>query len=112
MFRLVGSESFRIGRFECKLDVEPDGTFGLLYSLFINGQDIREFQEANKKRWITWNVDFGRGNRDAVLFGNPGISKALTTQPYPILLISHNQKRILWISGLMEKKLSVRCKTI
>ena len=69
MFRLVGSEHFRIGRFDCKLDVEPDGTFGLLYSLFINGQDIEEFQEINKKKWMTWNVEFNQGNRHTVLFG-------------------------------------------
>ncbi|XP_046445490.1 fas apoptotic inhibitory molecule 1-like [Daphnia pulex] len=68
MFRLVGSEHFRIGRFDCKLDVEPDGTFGLLYSLFINGQNIDEFQEFNKKKWMTWNVEFGPGNRHTVLF--------------------------------------------
>ncbi|XP_057379424.1 fas apoptotic inhibitory molecule 1-like [Daphnia carinata] len=68
MFRLVGSENFRIGRYECKLDVEPDGTFGLLYLLSINGQDIGEFQEVNKKRWITWNVNSSEGKSDTILF--------------------------------------------
>jgi hypothetical protein len=69
MFRLVGSEHFRIGRFDCKLDVEPDGTFGLIYSLFINGQDVTQFQEISKRKWMTWSVEFSPGNRHTVLFG-------------------------------------------
>ena len=69
MFRLVGPEHFRIGRFECTLSIEPDGTFGLLYSLLVNGTPVEQFLEANKKRWVTWTVGFSNGNQHNILFG-------------------------------------------
>ena len=70
MFRLVGSEHFQLGRFHCKLNVEPDGTFGLLYSLFINGLEVEEFNVANRKRWIIWSLEVKTGTKENIIFGS------------------------------------------
>lgn len=56
MFRLVGPEVFHIGRFQFKLDVDPDGAFGLNYSLTIDGLSVEQFQETCKKKFVTWSV--------------------------------------------------------
>lgn len=69
MFRLVGPEIFHLGRFECKLDVEPDGTFGLLYNLSIDSQSIEEFRESCKKKFVSWIVRFSDGTEHRLVFG-------------------------------------------
>lgn len=81
MFRLVGPEYFRIGRYECKIDVEPNGTFGLVYGLYINGIETEQFLEANKKKWVTWNVEFSSGNTHHILFGIDTIKSYILLLP-------------------------------
>ncbi len=96
MFRLVGPEHFRIGRFECKLNIEPDGTFGLLYSLFVNDMPVEEFLAANKKKWITWTVEFSNGNQHHILFGRIKIF-CLILQIIELILFL--QKETPWTCG-------------
>lgn len=75
MFRLVGAEIFHIGRFECKIDVEPDGAFGLNYWLDVDGQRVEQFREAYRKKHTTWTVNVkNAGNYRVVL----GISSAIS----------------------------------
>lgn len=74
MFRLVGPEYFRIGRFECKIDVEPNGTFGLVYELYVNGLEVEQFQEVNKKKWVSWSIDGNDGKMHHVIFGRKPFS--------------------------------------
>lgn len=69
MFRLVGPEYFRIGRYEYKIDIEPNGTFGLVYGLYVNGLEVEQFQEANKKKWVTWSINISDGKTHHVVFG-------------------------------------------
>jgi len=69
MFRLVGCEIFRLGRFQCRLDVEPDGFMELVYSLQVDGHPIENFLELAKKNFSTWTVQLN-GNRHRVVLGN------------------------------------------
>lgn len=64
MFRLVGPEVFHIGRFQFKLDVDPDGALGLNYQLTIDGLSVEQFRETFKKKFITWSVTIPAANRD------------------------------------------------
>lgn len=70
MFRLVGCEMFRLGRFQCRIDVEPDGFMGLVYTLQVDGNPIEQFLEMAKKNSITWTIQLN-GNRHRIVLGNP-----------------------------------------
>lgn len=77
MFRLVGSEVFNVGHYQCKLDVEPDGAFGLNYVLFIDGQVFEQFLESYKKKHITWTVDLCIGKTHTIVLGKAKIKTGL-----------------------------------
>ena len=70
MFRLVGPDSFSVGRFQFVVDVVPDGTFGFEYELMINGLDAVRFQNGIRKNCIVWNVVADREGYRIVL-GEP-----------------------------------------
>lgn len=80
MFRLVGSEVFNVGHYECKLDVEPDGAFGLNYVLSIDGQILDQFLESYKKKHVTWTVDLSTGKTHTIVLGKANINR---TQLWP-----------------------------
>lgn len=69
MFRLIGPEIFRLGRFECQINVEPDGTFGFHYSLLVKGLPVEEFKEWCRKKYVYWNVSLANQNEHMVVFG-------------------------------------------
>lgn len=69
MFRLVGPETFRVGRFECQINVEPDGALGLVYSLKVNGLAVEEFKEWCKRKYVQWTVTLANQNEHHVVFG-------------------------------------------
>ena len=69
MFRLVGCETFRLGRFQCRIDVEPDGFMGLVYSLQVDDSPIELFLETTRKNLSTWTVRLN-GNRHWLVLGN------------------------------------------
>jgi len=67
MFRLVGPESFSLGRFDCVLQVEPDGLLGISYTLEINGQNIQDFLEMYQKSFCTWSTQVNHEQHRIVL---------------------------------------------
>lgn len=59
MFRLVGSESFELGRgrVPCRLKIEPLGAFAYQYSLHVDGKPFRKFTEQLSRVMHTWLVE-------------------------------------------------------
>ena len=51
MFKLVGNESFRVGKNNalCVIKVEPMGGFAYQYSLEVNGKPYKTFVEQQSK---------------------------------------------------------------
>jgi hypothetical protein len=69
MFRLVGSEFFRIGRHQLTLEVEPDGAFGFIYDLSVDGCKLDEFKQLCKKNLVTWNLKTNEGKEHRIVLG-------------------------------------------
>uniref|UniRef100_F1LFX4 Fas apoptotic inhibitory molecule 1 n=1 Tax=Ascaris suum TaxID=6253 RepID=F1LFX4_ASCSU len=57
MFKLVGKETFTIGKMTCVISVEALGTFAYEYSLEVNGKAYEKFREEQSKLLQTWNVN-------------------------------------------------------
>lgn len=56
MFKLVGSESFEIGRAKCVITIQAIGGFTYEYSLSVNGKLLEKFRENQSKVMKTWLV--------------------------------------------------------
>ncbi len=56
MFKLVGSETFSLGksRSSCRLRIEPVGGFSYQYSLEVAGKPFKKFAERQSKALRTW----------------------------------------------------------
>ncbi|CAB4062848.1 Fas apoptotic inhibitory molecule 1 [Lepeophtheirus salmonis] len=55
MFKLVGSETFKIGNSATgTIVIEPMGGFAYQYSLKVNGKTLKKFQENQSKIMKTW----------------------------------------------------------
>ena len=56
MFKLVGSETFKVGRSQavCTIKIEPVGGFSYEYSLDVNGKSYKKFLEQQSKALKTW----------------------------------------------------------
>ncbi|VDL77803.1 unnamed protein product [Nippostrongylus brasiliensis] len=59
MFKLVGKESFQIGKMKCTISVEALGTFAYEYSLQVNGKNYETFREEQSKKLICWETHIG-----------------------------------------------------
>uniref|UniRef100_A0A915B633 Fas apoptotic inhibitory molecule 1 n=1 Tax=Parascaris univalens TaxID=6257 RepID=A0A915B633_PARUN len=57
MFKLVGKETFTIGKMMCVISVEALGTFAYEYSLEVNGKKYEKFREEQSKLLQAWNVN-------------------------------------------------------
>ncbi|KAF0292757.1 Fas apoptotic inhibitory molecule 1 [Amphibalanus amphitrite] len=69
MFRLVGSETFEVGRprVRCTVKIEPCGAFAYQYSLDVDGKAFRSFTEHQSKVMRTWLVTAREGTYRVVL---------------------------------------------
>ncbi|XP_037075815.1 fas apoptotic inhibitory molecule 1-like [Pollicipes pollicipes] len=69
MFRLVGSESFEVGkqRVRCTVKIEPFGAFAYQYSLDVDGKAFRNFTQHQSKVMRTWLVNASEGTYRVVL---------------------------------------------
>ena len=69
MFRLVGSETFEVGkpRVRCTVKIEPCGAFAYQYSLEVDGKAFRSFTEHQSKVMRTWLVTAREGTYRVVL---------------------------------------------
>ncbi|CAG0890337.1 unnamed protein product [Darwinula stevensoni] len=56
MFKLVGSESFQIGRHRCIIRISPIGSFSYEYHLEVDGKSYKKFTETQSKIMKTWMV--------------------------------------------------------
>ena len=54
MFKLVGNETFKVGKANCTIKIEPIGGFSYQYSLEVNGKPFKKFIEQQSKAMKTW----------------------------------------------------------
>ncbi|XP_023220836.1 fas apoptotic inhibitory molecule 1-like [Centruroides sculpturatus] len=57
MFRLVGSETFEIGKTKCCINIRPTNGFNYEYTLSVNGRELQKFLETQSKILKTWILD-------------------------------------------------------
>ena len=68
MFRLVGSECFKIGKRVAEISIASNGmTFE--YMLTIDGKSLKKFVEAQAKNTRVWLPQFDQGNPHRVVLG-------------------------------------------
>ena len=54
MFKLVGTESFKVGTANCVITIDAVDGFMYEYSLQVNGRDLDKFKENQSKIMCTW----------------------------------------------------------
>ena len=54
MFKLVGSETFQVGKATCTITIDAVDGFMYEYSLQVNGRDLKKFTENQSKIMCTW----------------------------------------------------------
>merc|ERR1712039_734679 len=56
MFKLVGTETFKVGKSNatCVIKIDPVGGFAYQYSLMVNGKPYKTFVEQQNKIMRTW----------------------------------------------------------
>ena len=54
MFKLVGVESFMIGKAKCSISIDALNGFMYQYSLEVNGKELQKFSENQSKIMKTW----------------------------------------------------------
>ena len=56
LFKLVGKETFKIGRHQCTINVEAVSGFAYEYSLDVDGKPLEKFSENRSKISRTWTL--------------------------------------------------------
>ncbi|CAJ0596592.1 unnamed protein product [Cylicocyclus nassatus] len=59
MFKLVGKETFQLGKMKCTITVEALGTFAYEYSLEVNGKNYEKFREEQSRKLLCWETHIG-----------------------------------------------------
>lgn len=72
MFKLVGSEEFKIGGNKCSIKIEPFGLFAYRYLLEVDGKPFKKFIERQSKILKTWTIKTVDGSDLRVVLGNKG----------------------------------------
>lgn len=57
LFKLVGNESFKIGKHQCKINIEAVSGFAYEYSMEVDGKPIEKFTENRSKISRTWTLN-------------------------------------------------------
>lgn len=60
MFKLVGSETFNVGKVKCTISIEAVSGFAYEYVLTINGKTLKKFAENQRKiskSWVIHDLD-------------------------------------------------------
>ena len=69
MFKLVGHESFTIGKAKCVIEIEAVSGFAYEYTLEVNGKSLQKFSENQSKIMKTWILTV-EGTPTRVVLGN------------------------------------------
>jgi len=69
MFKLVGSEDFKVGDSKCRINIEPFGLFAYRYTLEVNGKPFRQFIERQSKILKTWTIKTVDGTDFRIVLG-------------------------------------------
>jgi hypothetical protein len=56
LFKLVGNETFKIGRHQCKINVDAISGFAYEYTLDVDGKPLEKFSENRSKISRTWTL--------------------------------------------------------
>ena len=56
LFKLVGKETFKIGRHDCTINIEAVSGFAYEYSLNVDGKSLEKFSENRSKISRTWTL--------------------------------------------------------
>jgi len=56
MFKLVGRETFEVGKTKCAVSIDALGTFAYEYTLEVNGKPFKKFTEQQSKILQTWTL--------------------------------------------------------
>lgn len=57
MFKLVGRETFDVGKAKCAVNIDALGTFAYEYTLEVNGKAYKKFTEQQTKILQTWTIN-------------------------------------------------------
>ena len=68
MFRLVGSETFKIGKKVAEIAITSNG-MSFEYVLTIDGKSLKKFVEVQAKNTRVWLPKFGEGSEHRVVLG-------------------------------------------
>ena len=68
MFRLVGTETFKIGKRFAEITIASNG-MSFEYVLTIDGKSLKKFIEVQAKNTRVWLPKFGEGNEHRVVLG-------------------------------------------
>lgn len=67
LFRLVGSETFKIGRHTCTISIDPADGLGYEYSLEVDGKPLEKFVDNISRISRTWTTKLNGENCRIVL---------------------------------------------
>ena len=67
LFKLVGKESFKIGKHDCTINIEAISGFSYEYSLDVDGKPLEKFSENRSKISRTWTMKLDGKDYRAVL---------------------------------------------
>jgi hypothetical protein len=70
MFKLVGSESFGIGKHKCVITIDSSSGFSYEYSLTVDGKSYEKFCEGQSKILQAWTFNVGDETYRVVLEKN------------------------------------------
>ena len=68
MFRLVGKESFTVGKLRAVITITPSG-LGFEYALIIDGQSLKQFIAAQTKNTCVWLPELEDNSHHRVVLG-------------------------------------------
>ncbi len=67
MFKLVGRESFKVGKANCVISIDAVSGFAYEYTLEVNGKSLKKFSENQSKIMKTWILTVGENQTRVVL---------------------------------------------
>ena len=59
MFKLVGRETFAIGKMKATINIDASGGFSYEYTLDVGGKSLKKFVEQRSKTAKVWCTSFG-----------------------------------------------------
>ncbi|XP_046357576.1 fas apoptotic inhibitory molecule 1-like [Haliotis rufescens] len=59
MFKLVGKETFQVGKAKCEIAIEAVSGFAYEYTLQVNGKSLQKFRENQRKITQSWILHIG-----------------------------------------------------